>query len=377
MLNAKEFKEFAIACGADIVAMGPVDRLEGAPRQMDARLLMPRAKTLIGFGFRHARGLFRGIEEGTFFASYASMGYASINKINHTLVAGQMMNHLEDRGYEAIPAYGLRANVMDAYGLTPSAQASMPNPKTSVPLKPGMPPPDVFVSQRIAAMAAGLGEIGWSKMLLSKKFGPRQRTFVILTDAEFDCYDPVVKPGTICDRCKACVRACTGGCIPAEQSVRITLAGYDVEWADIDFEKCRIFYRGGNPQYNPFNVNEEDRMEFPKEIFKETGLTWHKLPPYYEYARPLEGASGCIRACMCHLEQTGRIENLFHNKFAQSKRWRVDANPILSDEDIEAARKTGGGGLKAVLQKRLDDLAASKTTIKTEETARKEREMDS
>ena len=355
MFSARELKAFAIECGADIVAIGPVDRLEGAPTQMDPRHAMPSARTIVGFGFRHARGVFRGIEEGTFFASYAALGYASINSISQTLVVGQVANYIENRGREALPITNASqggANVMDMYGMLPAEVASRPNPRLSRAPAPGKPAPCVGVSLRLAAVCSGLGEIGYSKMFLSKRFGPRQRVAVLLTDAEFDEYDPVVKPGTICDRCMSCVRACTGGCIPRDRTVKIRLAGCDVEWGDIDMERCRMFYKGADPQHNPFCVTDEDREQFAQEAFHGSGLSWHKLPPYYAYARPLEGASGCIRACMVHLEETGRIENRFHNRFRQRPAWRIAGARPLDETDIGRAKAAGGAGLAAQLRKR-------------------------
>jgi len=69
----------------------------------------------------------------------------------------------------------------------------------------GFPQPDVFIHFRIAAYICGMGEIGWSKVFLTPQFGPRQRFAFILTDAPLTP-DPLMEPGTLCDRCKLCVR---------------------------------------------------------------------------------------------------------------------------------------------------------------------------
>ena len=76
-------------------------------------------------------------------------------------------------------------------------------------------------------------------MFLTKEFGPRQRIALLLTDAEFE-YDPIVPPGTICDRCKLCAKACTGQAIPTDESksVRVVIDGVPDEWADIDNTIC-------------------------------------------------------------------------------------------------------------------------------------------
>ncbi|MBT4814740.1 MAG: (4Fe-4S)-binding protein, partial [Lentisphaerae bacterium] len=76
MLTSELIKKEAKAQGADAVGIGSLDRYEGAPRQMDIRQMMPGAKSIVAMAFRHYRGLFRGIEEGTFFTAYSAMGYA-------------------------------------------------------------------------------------------------------------------------------------------------------------------------------------------------------------------------------------------------------------------------------------------------------------
>ena len=104
MLTAKKVKEFAKKCGADIVGIGSMDRFEGAPKEMDPRYIFPEAKAIIGFGFRIPRGYFRGIEEGTYFATYPAMGYAGgINLHLAPRVLQAVCCMIEDEGYEAVP----------------------------------------------------------------------------------------------------------------------------------------------------------------------------------------------------------------------------------------------------------------------------------
>ena len=45
-------------------------------------------------------------------------------------------------------------------------------PEYSRPVAPGKACPDVMVHLRLAGYLCGLGEIGWSKMLLTPEFGP-------------------------------------------------------------------------------------------------------------------------------------------------------------------------------------------------------------
>ncbi|HEX3000714.1 MAG TPA: (4Fe-4S)-binding protein, partial [Armatimonadota bacterium] len=204
MLTSAEVKEWGKRCGADLVGIGAMSRFEGAPTQFDPRYIFPEAKSIIGLGFRVHRGLYRGIEEGTWFAGLPSMGYANINDVYAPMVLREVGNLLEDDGYEAV----IYANSSVRYG---TGEGS--------PVREGLPRPDVFLHFRIAAYICGMGEIGWSKVFLTPEFGPRQRFAFIITDAPLEP-DPLVKPGTLCDRCKRCVRDCPAGAINAEESVK-------------------------------------------------------------------------------------------------------------------------------------------------------------
>jgi ferredoxin len=320
MLTSEQVKRCAREAGADIVSIGTMDRFEGAPKQMDPRWMMPTAKSIIAMGFRHARGCFRGIEEGTFFTAYSAMGYASINFIEQPQVLHEVGRFLETDGFDVMPIpNNFPWNNINASGWTPPEVTEQPNLKKSQPQSEDRPAPDVFIQLRLAAYAAGLGEIGYSKMFLSPEFGPRQRIAVLLTDAELEP-DPVMEPGTLCDKCMACVGACTGKAIPRDKTVKTRIAGKEIEWADIDMRTCGTYFCGGNPAMNPFAVTPEDKDTFSQDVGK---AQHHKLKPIYMYARALEGASGCIRACMIHLEKQGKLKNTFNHPFRTKRPWRI------------------------------------------------------
>lgn len=314
MLISEKIKKYAKSCGADIVGITSMERFEGAPKQMDARLIFPEAKSMIVMGFRHFRGVFRGIEEGTFFTAYSAMGYAGINYIQQPLVLWNVSKMIEDEGYEAIPIPNNFPWTNTATSGQNPERTGKINPDYSRPVSPDRPAPNIFPQLRIAAFCAGLGEIGYSKMFLSPEFGPRQRLAAIITDAPLTP-DPLFK-GKLCDKCMLCVKACTVQAIPKDKTVKITVAGRKLEWADIDMKKCLWGFSGGSKKANPFMVTPEDEKGFNEEY-------GYKAPSMYFYARALEGAAGCIRACMIHLEKQGKIKNLFKGPFRKRKPWRL------------------------------------------------------
>ena len=317
MLTSEKIKECAKRAGADIVGIASMDRFDGAPKQMDPRYIFPDANSMVVMGFRHFRGLFRGIEEGTFFAAYSSMGYAGINYIYQPLVLWEVGSLIEDDGYEAIPIpNNFPWPNVDFSGRDPEKTGKM-NPDKSLPISPDKPAPNVFTQLRIAAFCAGLGQIGYSKMLLSPEFGPRQRIAALITDAPLQP-DPLFD-GELCDKCMACVNACSVGAIPKDDVVKITVAGRDLEWGNIDMKKCSTGFSGAAKQANPFMRTPAEEEGFTKG----GGAARKKIPTIYMYARALEGASGCIRACTIHLEQQGKMKNVFKERFRRKKPWKL------------------------------------------------------
>ena len=320
MLKAEDVKQYALECGADIVGIAPMDRWEGAPKQCDPRYIAPDAKTMIVMGFRIPRGTLRGIEEGTFYVSYASMGYAGINHVLQPMVCWHVTRMIEDAGYEAVPVpNNFPWTNQDSSGQNPERTGQL-NPQRSLPVFPDRPAPDVFIHMRIAAYLAGLGEIGWSKMFISPRFGPRQRLAAVITDAPFEL-DPLYEGPELCDRCMLCAQECTGQAISTTESIKVTLAGREVEWGKINYKDCSRYFCGASEEHNPFMVNEKDQAGFQQPVSQGQQ---YKIGPTYDYGRALEGARGCIRACMIHLEEQGKLSNKFEKPFRIRKPWKLD-----------------------------------------------------
>lgn len=315
-MTSEMVKQVALQSGADLVGIASMDRFEGAPPGMDPRYIFPDAQAAIVLGFRIPRGCFRGIEEGTYFAAYPSMGYAGINLVVAPLALRAVTLYLEDEGWEAVPIQNM---VIDA-GVDITTGEVRPGRRR---VRPDLPAPDVMPHFRIAAVAAGLGEIGYSKVFLSPQFGPRQRLAMLLTDAPLEP-DPIFE-GEICDRCMLCVKECSGQAISPTEMVKVTIGGRTFEFGKLDEWRCTLAYTGGVPETSPF---VPEGWDFEAQV----GRRWAALNdiPYnrsslniFHHLGAIEGARGCIRACMIHLEETGRIGARFHNPFRRRPAWRL------------------------------------------------------
>jgi hypothetical protein len=303
-LDAATVKALARAAGADLVGIASMDRFEGAPKQMDPRYIFPDAKSAIVLGVRILKGVLRGVEEGTYFIAYPAMGYAGINFVRMPMLLWNFCARLEDAGWEAVPIANIDQWSNANLHSKEMGKGGAPRPEWSRPVRPGLPAPDVFPNLRIAAFAAGLGELGWSRLLLTPEFGPRQRVMMVLTDAELEP-DPLYAGPPLCDRCMLCVKGCAGCALSRTASESFVVAGRRIEWSAIEYDKCLDGMCGG-ASYRPF---------------------LQKPPPVYWYGGAVEGARGCMRDCMIHLEKQGKLINRFHHPFRRRPAWQLDDEP--------------------------------------------------
>ncbi len=339
-LSKDQIRAFAQSQGLDLVGFANIERFQNAPPRMHPASIFPECRTVIVVARRILRGNWRGIEEGTYWPTYTYYGYHGLlNSFFIPVGVYETACFIEDAGWEAVPYYP---------GV-PEAQP--PDP----PIRPGAPAPQVHLAIRIAGVAAGLGEMGWSKVFLTKKFGPRQRLAAILTDLEIEP-DPLVEPGSLCDRCMACVRGCQAAAIPHIREgkvVRIRIEDEIYEWADVDMGRCTLGYHGGDPQVSPFlhksfpgwefdvarqNVTEEVayKLCWPRSTgrWRRTAedpsgclveghhqiLKWGGGAGAGSYG--IGGSRGCMRSCFDHLERRGRCEQVFKNgPFIRRERW--------------------------------------------------------
>ena len=354
-LTKENLKAFALSRGLDLFGVASIERFKDAPRSMHPSSIFPEARSVIVVGRRTLRGGWRGIEEGTYWPSYTHFNYHGLlNSFFVPLPLYETACLIEDFGYEAVPYY-----------------PGVPETQGNRPLRPGGVAPDVQLAIRIAGVAAGAGEMGWSKVFLTKKFGPRQRLAAILTDLELDP-DALVEPNSICSLCMACVNGCPGAIphIREKRFVEIHIEDKTYRWADVDMGRCTLVYHGGDPRVSPFLPKALPGFHFDvtKQRLSEEAAyklcwtlslaRWRKTGEFPEgYIVPghaylekwggagsygIGGSRGCMRSCFNQLEQDNRVEQVFKGgPFVKRPRWLLDAKgQIVGQPANEAGSET-------------------------------------
>ena len=280
--------------GIDLIGFASRDRFDGVDAQKNPFSIFPEAKTVILVGKRICRGALRGVEEGTNFGDYSLFGKNWLEDEFLALACYDMVNAIEDEGYEACPIF--------------------PNPcevgPSGVPVAEGRPAPNVHPDFEYAAVACGLGEIGLSGIFLSEKFGSRQRFHMILTDAEIE--PTPIYDGKICDGCGKCAASCPLGAIDPSNPVVYEICGTRMEVASIDYELCKTCKNGACANR------------------------------FASYARPDRIAALCNRTCLCHLEETEAIGNRFENAFRTGESWAIGECAASRERDTERMNVLGG-----------------------------------
>ena len=300
--------EIAKKYDADVVGFAPAIRF--SPDDAIFRIF-PEVKTVIGLGFRVLRGIYRGVEEGTTYYQYTTMGVENLEETVMPFALINVSNLVEEEGYMAIPQRRNQLIMNDAEGTNPEVDY------TDVVRGIEAENQIDFLD---CAVKCGLGERSKINTLLSPEYGPFIRYCFILTDAEIEGTD--LCEANLCDGCGECIKACPGKAIKED--------------GDLDSWRCAVYYNGANGSKNPFMPPEayidfENRLEIiageaeiDKELAKKIIDATFFYPPAKHYYRTCICGRACDRACYIHLEEKGILKKSFKRKFREGEDWKLD-----------------------------------------------------
>lgn len=301
--------ELAKKCDADLVGFAPASRFDSSDPIFK---IFPGVKTVIGLGFRVLRGIYRGVEEGTTYYQYTTMGVENLEETVMPMALIRVANLIEEDGYIAIPQRKSPL-ILNEEGTT--------NPEVDYT--------DVYHGVKAenqldylnTAVMCGLGERSKIGSLLTEEYGPFIRYSFILTDLEVEASPLFTKK--LCDGCNECIKACPGRAIS--------------ENGCVDSWRCAVYYNGANGSKNPFMPPEafagfdyDKKMqiingtaEFDSEEAKEILNNIFFYPPAKHFYRTSICGRACDRACYIHLEEKGLLTKSFNRPFRSKEDWKL------------------------------------------------------
>lgn len=192
----RKVKELVRANNLDYVGIAPAERLHDEPERRKPTDYLPGAQTVVSLGIRLSQGVqfanklahHGGPRHSIYSYLWHGFGLPSLHYLDRT--AFLVTRLLENEGYIAVPVmatstFDIQSNLMEFSNLH-------------------------------AAVAAGLGELGWSGLVMTPDVGPRARFGSIITTAKLEP-DPMYDGPRLCneDSCKELGQGlpfCAAGC---------------------------------------------------------------------------------------------------------------------------------------------------------------------
>lgn len=251
----QEIRQLAESVGMDLCGFAGIDRFGQSPEGRHPCDILPGCKTVIVLGVRLLDGViqanFRAFEDGRrdLKGLYNTYGYAMLPNFQLTYACYAVAQRIERSTGEVA---------------TPCSTGPMTN--------------GIQLSLRHAAVAAGLGEFGWSDLVLTPQFGPRNRFGVILTTAELEP-DPMYSGEKLCDpaKCGICTRVCPTAALSQYGKAPATcgkVGDVAFEYNTINRPRCRLATEALRKE----NYADEDYVESADPTMEEVMEGYRKKP---------------------------------------------------------------------------------------------------
>ncbi len=216
----EKIKNLAKKAGADFVGIAPIERFKNAPLRMSPQGILPDAKSIIVCGIHHLDAAVELSGEPTPHQTGAYSIQSSYMNPKLDDISFLLARFLENKGYRTVPI--VSSNIWRYTGYKDLKVHFAPD-----------------IAHRYAAVAAGLGEIGWNGLFLHPEFGPRVRLVSIITEANL-VPDPMYTGEKLCDKCMQCVKNCPVDAFRKEVKKinEIEIGGRIYRFPDINKWRC-------------------------------------------------------------------------------------------------------------------------------------------
>ncbi len=292
----RQIKELARSNDTDYVGIAPVERFGNAPEGHKPEDMLPRAESVISIGIKMNRGPLltqriaianRKLRHASF--SYRWFAYGMENQYFLDRAAFLVSRLIEREGEIAVPIVA----------------SGVEGQENGAPMAP--------FSNRHAAIAAGIGEIGWNGLCLTPDNGPRQRFVSIITTAKLKP-DPMYQGSRLCNlkQCMqlgggipVCVKLCPLEVFSTDKSVEAVVGEKKFVYALMDHVTCALSAGGG---LHPAALGVEG-LDVPKKMtFADMSRFIPKIPARYSMETAIFRRGHYCGICLLRCPVGGDIE---------------------------------------------------------------------
>ena len=200
-------KSLALNRGANLVGITTTKALADGPPSADPRYLLPSANSVVSFAVSLDRDLAKDFISKKKWRPHCDNRKAIAQKLYKT--GGALAGQLRSEGHESINV-DLNNNYRPEKAAADITEMTDFHPE---------------FSHRYAALAAGIGRLGWSGNLLTKEYGALVELGSVLTSANLTSDSPIPDEKHPCDRCKMCSLVCPVEMVQPNASTQVTVAG--------------------------------------------------------------------------------------------------------------------------------------------------------
>ncbi len=323
-----QIKEFASKeLNADLVGVANIERFKGAPVMMSPRGILPSARSVVVMAVHHPDAAIElGGEEHPQKIGPYCVQYVMNMRLDE--MSYRMGRYIESLGYTSVPI--VSSNIWRYKGYKGMTEHFAPD-----------------MSHLHAAVAAGLSEFGYSGLSITPEFGARQRFVSIITDAVLNP-SPLLEPGSVCDNCMLCRKACPTAALVKE------IDG----WKEVEIEG-RV-YRYANKNLwrcawgEHFDLDLD--LDIPEHVDEAVILKYVE-----KYGRRSGEMGCCLKACL------PEARRYFDKSYCNSPRRIRDAVPppgVLPSADVEKLQSlTKAHGAACILTVPVTELREAGVTI--------------
>ena len=300
-MTAEYIKQKAGEFGAAVCGIGNIELFRGDDAQRNPFSVLPKARSIIGFGIKIPRGLYNAMDIKSQYYNYTNLGVKYIDETFAEIFLLKMGRLIEDAGYDAclqrsIPGFKIKGDKS-----TNPEVSRIYELRFASPVEEGKPTPDVIIDYNKAAEVCGLGKAGLHGKVIVPKYGTYMRFVYIITDMPLEFDPPFTEE--LCDGCGECMRACPG---------RAILEG------GVDSWQCSVYYRGAHKS-NPFMKEDflkghpereailSGEKRFDADSAVEIYPSLKFLPNTHFGYVPCLCGKRCETVCYKHLKEIGKI----------------------------------------------------------------------